>query len=277
MKLVAFGSTIRKGVKACGDAQIRALVESRAPTLCIFSKYHKWQVTDITRASPQENLDMIQDSLSYLTSLGLRVFIDLEYFFYRYKQNKWYALKCCRVVSELGAKALVLCDTNGDGISWKLHEITEGVCTLYPMVTLGVHCYNDSDMAVANLVMAVKAGAGMVQGTMNGIWGHMGSVDLCSIVPSLALHVHTSMVCKPNISGITALSRFVGKTLNCSPDSLTPYVGSSACTHKGGFHLATMKHSPMSYQHIDPSSVRNKKIVLISELSCRHDILGKIR
>ena len=113
-KLVAFGSTRRKNVQAENDRQIQLLVESHAPTVCLVAKAHMWQVTDIIRADPGENLEMIRDSVGYLVSQGREVMVDLEHFFDGYKFDKEYTLQCCEAAVEGGASVLVMCDTNGE-------------------------------------------------------------------------------------------------------------------------------------------------------------------
>jgi len=275
-KLVAFGSTRRKRILAKDDSQIQALVDSGAPTICMVAKGHKWQVTDIIRATPEENLDMITDSVSYLVGLGKTVFVDLEHFFDGYKFDEEYTMSCCQAAVDAGAKGLVLCDTNGGSMPWEVGTITSKVVEKFD-ATVGMHAHNDCGMAVANSIVAAQNGAGLIQGTINGIGERTGNADLCSIVPSLALHVNSKMSCVQNLQNITSLSRFVDETMNRKPDSAAPFVGASAFAHKGGLHVAAMERSPMSYQHVDPSLVGNKKRVLISELSGRQNIIGKIK
>lgn len=276
-KLVAFGSTRRKNIRASEDGQIQALVDSQTDTICMVAKGHLWQVTDIIRASPEENLAMIQDSVSYLVSLGKRVYVDLEHFFDGHKFDSEYSLKCCKAAVEAGASGLVLCDTNGGSMPWEVGTVTNEIVDKFPTVTVGIHAHNDCGMAVANSIMAAKNGAGLVQGTVNGIGERTGNADLCSIVPTLALHVDSKMTCKEHLPNMTSLSRFVDETMNRQPNSAAPFVGTSAFAHKGGLHVAAMERSPMSYQHIDPVLVGNEKRVLISELSGRQNIMGKIK
>jgi len=281
-KLVAFGSTKRKSVRnAADDAQIQALLDSGTPTVCIVAKGHLWQVTEILRATAEENLDMIRDSVSYLKSQGRRVFVDLEHYFDGYKHDPAYALECAKVAAEAGASGLVLCDTNGGSMPWEVCEMTQTVVSTLggptSGVTVGIHCHNDCGMASANSIMAVKAGAGMVQGTINGIGERTGNADLCTIIPTLALHVNTQLSNVDQMSGLTSLSRFVDETMNRSPHSGAPFVGHSAFAHKGGLHVAALERSPDSYQHIDPARVGNEQRVLVSELSGRQNILGKIK
>ena len=278
-KLVAFGSTRRKASLVENDKQIAALVESAVPTVCIVAKGHKWQVTDILRATEEENCDMIHESVSYLSNVhGKRVFVDLEHFFDGFKFDEEYAMKCCQVAVDAGAKALVLCDTNGGTMPWEIEEVTKTVRNYFENeITVGVHVHNDCGMAVANSVVACKSGAGMVQGTINGIGERTGNANLCSIIPTLSLHVGSKMGCADNLSALTKLSKFVDEVMNLPHTSSAPFVGTSAFAHKGGLHVAAMERNPDSYQHVDPLKVGNEMRVLVSELSGRQNIIGKIK
>jgi len=276
-KLVAFGSSRRKNVAVGDDKQIQALVDAHVPTICMVVKAHSWQVTDILRATREENLEMIHDSVSYLTNLGKTVLVDLEHFFEGYKTDPEYAMACCEAAADAGARCLVMCDTNGGSMPWEITDITSDVVAHFePFCTIGIHCHNDCGMAVANSLSACHAGVGLIQGTINGLGERTGNADLCTIVPSLGLHVKTEMNCKNNLDKITKLSRFVDEILNRSPDNSAPFVGRSAFAHKGGLHVAAMERSPLSYQHVKPESVGNEMRVLISELSGRQNILGKM-
>jgi 2-isopropylmalate synthase len=274
-KLVAFGSTRRKNTSAETDPQIRALVDSNVPTICMVAKAHPWQVTEILRATPDQNLEMIRDSVSYLVGLGKTVLVDMEHFFDGYKADRGYALKCCEAAANAGASCLVMCDTNGGSMPWEVETISrEIVGHFQPLCTVGIHCHNDCGMATANSVCASNAGVGLIQGTINGIGERTGNADLCSIIPTLALHVDSNMSCKDNLQDLTKLSRFVDEILNRTPHSASPFVGASAFAHKGGLHVAAMERNPLSYQHIEPGLVGNEMRVLISELSGRQNIMG---
>lgn len=161
---------------------------------------------------------------------------------------------------------------------WEITEISAALVDRFErFCTIGIHCHNDCGMAVANSVAACKAGVGLIQGTINGIGERTGNADLCSIVPSLGLHVKTELSCKDNLDKMTELSRFVDEILNRSPNISAPFVGKSAFAHKGGLHVAAMERNPLSYQHVEPESVGNKMRVLVSELSGRQNILGKMQ
>jgi 2-isopropylmalate synthase len=277
-KLVAFGSSRRKNVAVEDDPQIQALVNSNVPTICMVVKAHSWQVTEILRATPEENLYMIRDSVEYLVKLGRTVLVDLEHFFDGYKADPEYALACCEAAVDAGASCLVMCDTNGGTMPWEVDKMARTMVQHFePFCTIGVHCHNDCGMAVANSITACHAGVGLIQGTINGIGERTGNADLCSIVPSLALHVNTSMSCNEQLSELTQVSRYVDEILNRSPNNAAPFVGQSAFAHKGGLHVAAMERNPLSYQHVEPKLVGNEMRVLISELSGRQNIMGKFQ
>jgi 2-isopropylmalate synthase len=277
-KLVAFGSTRRKQCNVAQDAQVAALLSSQAPTICIVAKSHSWQVTEILKADLAENLAMITGTVAHLVSAGRRVMVDMEHFFDGYHADPDYAMQCLEAAADAGAECLVLCDTNGGTMPWQAANVCRRVVQHFDgHVTIGIHCHNDCGMAVANSVVACQQGVGLVQGTINGIGERTGNADLCSIVPTLALHVQSKLSCRDHLRELTQLSRFVDETLNRTPCLSAPFVGASAFAHKGGLHVAAMERSPLSYQHVDPELVGNEKRVLISELSGRQNIIGKIQ
>eukprot|EP00529_Nitzschia_sp_RCC80_P016132 CAMPEP_0113452578 /NCGR_PEP_ID=MMETSP0014_2-20120614/6919_1 /TAXON_ID=2857 /ORGANISM="Nitzschia sp." /LENGTH=669 /DNA_ID=CAMNT_0000343955 /DNA_START=76 /DNA_END=2085 /DNA_ORIENTATION=- /assembly_acc=CAM_ASM_000159 len=277
-KLVAFGSSRRRGKKVEDDPQIQALVDADVPTICMVVKADIFQVTEILRTTPEENLAMIRDSVEYLVGLGKTVLVDLEHCFDGYKRDPEYVIACCQAAADAGAKSLVMCDTNGGTMPWETAKISRELVQRFesPKITIGIHCHNDCGMAVANSMTACNEGVGLIQGTINGIGERTGNADLTSIVPSLALHCDTKVACGDKLSELTALSRYVDEILNRAPNPGAPFVGMSAFAHKGGLHVAAMERNPLSYQHVDPQLVGNEQRVLISELSGRQNIIGKL-
>ena len=81
---------------------------------------------------------------------------------------------------------MVLCDTNGGTFPDDVGRAVKQ-CRDRFNVPLGVHAHNDTELAVANSLAAVEAGASMVQGTINGLGERCGNANLCSIIPNLML------------------------------------------------------------------------------------------
>lgn len=274
-KIVAFGSTRRKGIKAKDDPNLAAIVASKAKVACIFGKSWLQHVKKQLKVDKQENLKAIDDSIRFLKKKGLQVIYDLEHFFDGYKDDKGYALECLKVASRAGVDTLVLCDTNGGCLPSEVMDIVRGVFEFMKKdrinAKLGVHMHNDSGCGVANTLIGVEIGARHVQGTINGIGERTGNADLCSVLPDLALKKGIRLR-KIRLEKLSNVSNKVYVLANLKPNSHQPYVGKNAFAHKGGIHVdAVMKGA--SYEHITPKMVGNERGIVLSELSGKANIV----
>ena len=274
--MAAFSSTRKADTPVEKDANIAALLDSGVTVATLVGKSWDLHVTDVLETSLEENLNMIADSVSYLKSKGLSVIYDAEHFFDGYKANPEYALQSIRAAARAGAERIVLCDTNGGALPSEIGAIVSEVAKEVD-TPLGIHCHNDSDMAVANTLAAVSAGAVQVQGTINGIGERCGNANLVSVIATMKLKMGVDCVTDEQLAKLKEVSTFVNETANRAPNPFQPYVGDSAFTHKGGLHAAAVAKVESSYQHIAPNSVGNMKRVVVSELSGRSNILSKAR
>ncbi len=272
--IAAFGSTRRSKIPAAEDPSTVALIESGAPVCTVFGKTWNLHVTEVLRTTLDDNLSMIEDTISFLVGQGRRVFYDAEHFYDGYTADPSYALETLRAAVRGGAEVVVLCDTNGGGIPWRIEETTRQVVDGlgHPV---GCHVHDDTGCAVANSLAAVRAGARHVQGTINGYGERCGNANLSIIIPNLEFKMDLRCVPQSSLPELGHLSNFVAEVANVAPDHHMAYVGRSAFAHKGGVHVAAMRRAETSYQHVDPARVGNKMRVVISELSGRGNVLSK--
>jgi len=275
-KLVAFGSTRRPKIKAETDVNLLALVNAGVKIITIVGKSSDLQVTQVLETTLDENLNMLADSIRYLKAKGLTVFFDAEHFFDGFKANPDYSLRCLQVAAEAGAGCLVLCDTNGGTLPSEVVIAVERARKL-TNVPLGIHAHNDGELAVANTLAAVNAGASQVQGTINGYGERCGNANLCSIIPTLKLKMSIDCISDEQLAKLTEVSHYVSEAANLAPDTFSPYVGASAFSHKGGLHVSGLAKWEGSYQHIDPTQVGNQPRVVVSELSGKGNIIYRAR
>ena len=274
-ELCAFGSTRRRGVKAEEDTNLRDLVASGAGWACIFGKTWDFQVEKALNISKEENLAIIRESIEFLRKSGMRVMFDAEHFFDGFYSDGDYAIKTLKTAAEAGAEWVVLCDTNGGTLPDRVADAVSAV-KKHVDAKIGIHCHNDTDLAVASSLAAVKAGAEMVQGCVNGIGERTGNANMCSIIPNLMLKMGRSTNVK-DLSKLTELSKFVGEVANTAPPSSLPYVGEKAFAHKGGMHVSALAKDSRTYEHIKPETVGNKRRVLVSDMSGRASISEKLK
>ncbi len=273
-EIVAFGSTCRANSKASSDAVLKGLLMAGARTITIFGKSWDLHVKDVFKVDLEENLRMIFDSVSYLKSKGRKVFYDAEHFFDGYKGNKEYALKTLKAAEKAGAERIILCDTNGGTITTQVFEIVEEVRAVIN-TPIGIHAHNDCEMAVANSVAAVQAGAVQVHGTINGYGERCGNANLVSIIALLKLKLGIDCVSDMALKELAEIAHFVAEISNMKLQDNQPFVGNSAFAHKAGVHVNAILKNPKTYEHVDPSSVGNRRRLLVSELSGKSTIIKK--
>jgi len=285
-KLTAFGATRRQGRTCKEDANIQALIESKASVVTIFGKSWDLHVESIMKNSKKENLLMIRESVEYLMQQGREVIYDAEHFFDGYKSNPEFALKTLEAAVEGGTNCLVLCDTNGGTLPCDIEIITKATIEHFrrdpnvknnPELIFGIHTHDDGAMAVANSVMAVHAGVNMVQGTINGYGERCGNADLTAVIPILALKMNQDCISSENLKKLLNLSRFISETANVPPVNSRPFVGKSAFAHKGGVHVSAIMKNPKAYEHISPDLIGNERRVIVSEQSGKSNIEYKAK
>jgi len=276
-KICAFGMTRRRGIRAADDPGMQALVLAGAPVTTVVGKSWDFHVTEVLRVSLEENLDMIRDSVEFLVKSGREVIYDAEHFFDAWRANREYAARTIQAAAEAGATLVVLCDTNGGSLPETIAQSTrDAIAALAPHgISVGIHCHNDGELAIANSLAAVDAGAVQVQGTINGVGERCGNADLISVIANLGLKKQGYQVLGGrSLQHLTELSRFVSEMANLNIRSNQPFVGPSAFAHKGGMHVHAIARATSSYEHIDPQLVGNERRILVSELSGRSNIVA---
>lgn len=286
-RLSAFGSTRKPNIRPEDDDTLKALIDSGAPVVTIFGKTWDLHVEEVMSNTLEENLAMIRESVAFLKENGREVVYDAEHFFDGFKDNREYAIKTLAAALEGGASYLVFCDTNGGTLTHEIEDITAyaidtlteqfaGNSDVLPIKT-GIHTHNDSGLAVANSIAAVRKGAVMVQGTINGYGERCGNADLTSIIPILAVKMGVPCISADNLANLKSLSRFVSETANMTPLNSRPFVGKSAFAHKGGIHVSAVMKKSRAYEHMKPELVGNERRVIMSDYSGKSNVEYKAK
>ena len=275
-KIVAFGSTKRAGSSAEEDSNVKSLLRADTEIITIFGKSWDLHVKEVLKISLDENLKLIEETIKYLVSKKRRVFYDAEHFFDGYIRNPKYALETVSVAESSGAQMVVLCDTNGGIITSEVFKIVEDVKARLK-APLGIHVHNDSEMAVANTIAAIQAGCTHAQGTINGYGERCGNANLISIIANLKTKMGIDCISDINLRELSEVSKYVSELCNLKHMDNQPFVGNSAFAHKGGVHVDAILKNPVTYEHIEPSKVGNRRRILISELSGKASVVSKAK
>ena len=278
-KLCAFGSTKRKDKTCDEDPQIQSLIEAGTVTVVIFGKVWAKEAFEILRASREENIGMIRDTVSYFTDRGIEVIFNAEHYFEAAEDNRDYAMDCLCAARDAGASCLCLCDTNGATMPETVREHVTNAVDLLDSDTcsIGIHCHNDSGVAVANTLTAVMAGARHVQGTFNGIGERCGNANLSTIIPNLQLKYKIRCIPEDRMHMLTPVARKLADIENVTLAAGAPYVGVSAFAHKAGMHVDAVKKNTNTFEHIVPETVGNARRLLVSEIAGKAAVLELIK
>jgi 2-isopropylmalate synthase len=273
-RLAAFGSTRKAKLRVTEDSSLKALVTSGARIATIFGKTWDLHVLKALRTTLDENLDMIEESVSFLRKRLDEVVYDAEHFFDGFKSNPDYALQTILAAEAAGANCIVLCDTNGGTMP---HEVEEIIAQVKRVIAtpFGIHAHNDAELAVANSVAAVRMGAVQVHGTINGYGERCGNANLCTLIPTFKLKLGIDCVTDASLARLRDLSRYVDELANLPHRKRQPYIGDSAFAHKGGVHVDAIAKSSLTYEHITPELVGNRRRILVSDMAGKSNILQK--
>ncbi len=280
-RFTAFGMTRRPGRSASNDPGLQQLLQADADAVCFVAKAWHYHVEVALGCSLEENLQAIRDSVAAARAKGREVLVDLEHFFDGFKANEGYAMACAVAAFEAGARWIVLCDTNGGSMPEEIERIVFSVTNIIPGENLGIHCHDDAGLAVANSLAAVRAGARMIQGTLNGIGERCGNANLITLIPTLALKdIYASRFSlglkEGALEKLTQVSRAFNEILNRPPEQQAPYVGETAFATKAGIHASAILKNPDTYEHIPPEKVGNVRHVLVSDQAGRSNLKAQL-
>ncbi|GGH17793.1 2-isopropylmalate synthase [Cribrihabitans marinus] len=281
-RLTAFGMTKRAGRSADNDEVLAAVMNAGTGTVCLVGKTHDYHVHHALGVALEENTENVRASIAHVVAQGREALFDAEHFFDGYRDNPDYALEVCRAALEAGARWIVLCDTNGGTLAGEVGRIVgEVIAAGIPGDRLGIHTHNDTEQAVAGSLAAVEAGARQIQGTLNGLGERCGNANLTSLIPTLLLKERYAERFETGVSlealaGLTRTSRMLDEILNRVPMKQAPYVGASAFAHKAGLHASAILKDPATYEHVDPATVGNTRIIPMSNQAGQSNLRNRL-
>ncbi|MGR3814637.1 MAG: citramalate synthase [Cognatishimia activa] len=278
----AFGMTKRAGISAENDDVLAAVLNAGTPSVCLVGKSHDFHVAKALGITLAENTENIAKSMAHIVAQGREAMFDAEHFFDGYKSNPSYAIEAVKAAYEAGARWVVLCDTNGGAMPAEVHAATKAVIEAgIPGTHLGIHTHNDCEQAIANSLAAIDAGARQVQGTLNGLGERCGNANLTTLIPVLMLKepyasLYDTQVTKEGLKGLTRVSRMLDDILNRIPEKQAAFVGASAFAHKAGLHASAILKDPTTYEHVDPQSVGNERIIPMSNQAGQSNLIKRL-
>jgi 2-isopropylmalate synthase len=162
-------------------------------------------------------------------------------------------------VIEAGATTVNIPDTVGYTTPWEMYDTIRYLFDNVPNISrtvISVHNHDDLGMSVANSLAAIRAGAGQVEGAINGMGERAGNAALEEIV--MAIHTRGDMLeCETGVATeeIMKTSRMVSNLMGFVVQPNKAVVGANAFAHESGIHQHGVIMNRQTYEIMKPEDV----------------------
>jgi len=185
-----------------------------------------------------------------------------------------YLIDVCSACAQAGAKTVELPDTVGYSTTDDYFKMVSMIVQALPEdIVVSTHCHNDLGLAVANTLAGIKAGAGQVEVTINGIGERVGNAATEEVIMALKMRedVFQKDISYINTKEIVNTSKLIEELSKISIAYNKAIVGRNAFLHESGIHQDGLLKSPQTYQLIEPKDIGlNGYQLVIGKLSGKH-------
>ncbi len=168
-----------------------------------------------------------------------------------------------QMVVSAGAKTVTICDTVGYGTAEEVANVVEYVRSHVKNLgeaVIGVHCHDDLAQATANSLSAVKAGAGQVECTVNGLGERAGNASLAALVMALKTRrEYYGVPVNVDTKNLYRVSRLVSSFSGVAVPVTQPVVGDNVFRHSNVMHQMSVASCPSTYEIMEPEDVGIKR------------------
>lgn len=265
---------VEKDIARAGEA-VRDARRPRIHVFCATSEIHR-----------QYKFKRAKDEIVKMSVEGVKWakgFVkDVEFSPEDASRTEWdFLVEVVTAVIEAGATTVNIPDTVGYAMPAQFGELIGHLKTHVPNMdkaVISVHCHDDLGLAVANSLAAVKAGAGQVECTVNGIGERAGNASLEEIVMAIrSRQDFLEVLTRINTQRIYPTSRLVASVTGQTIPRNKAIVGENAFAHESGVHQHGVMSKRECYEIMNPRDlgVPESRLVL-GKHSGRHAFKQRI-
>ena len=254
------------------EAAVESLADARGRTrLHVFIATSRIHMERKLGLEPAEVLEQARAAVAYAMPFVDEVQFSAED---ATRSDPAFLADVCRAVVQAGASVVNLPDTVGYSLPDEYERFVADLrrrCPELRGVTVSVHCHNDLGLAVANTLAGVRAGAGQIEVTVNGIGERAGNAALEEV--ALALRTRRDAVCAETalvVAEVGRTSHLVSRLTGYAVQRNKAIVGANAFAHEAGIHQDGMLKDASTYQIIDPTELGLTMTLPLGKHSGRH-------
>jgi (R)-citramalate synthase len=199
---------------------------------------------------PGEHFQDIAGTVRYADQCGLRVNAYLEDWSQGMRDSQEYVMALAACISELPVKRMMLADTLGVLTPEKAEAYVLLMASRFA-IPCDFHGHNDYGLAVSNSLAALRAGAGRVHVTMNGLGERAGNTNLATLV--VAARDLYGFTCNVNERMLVKLSDLVARISGVDPAANDPVIGRLSAIQGCGVHADGDRKGNLYQNKLDPA------------------------
>jgi isopropylmalate/homocitrate/citramalate synthase len=238
------------------------------------SKYIRGMDTSL---SEEEMIERACEVVSFMKEKGARVInislLDAT------RAAEEFLLQMVKEVAAMDIHRLRLADTVGtaspEGIYSLIQKVGEALSPLKNPPVIGLHCHNDFGLALANVFAGVKAGATLIDVSVNGLGERSGNPSLVEVV--LGLEVLYGVKTHIQLRSLYGLSQYVEQIAGIPLSFHKPFVGRYAFADESDAHVAAQLREPFAFQGIQPELVGNRRKFVLGKNSGKNILRWKFQ
>lgn len=262
------------GLARCVPSDIDAALETGVDLVHVFISTSDVQMQHALKKSRGEVVESAVDGIRRVKEAGFDcLFSAMD----ATRTDEELLVEVVEAAEEAGADVFNVPDTVGVATPWGMYRLVSRIREETDM-PLDVHCHNDFNLAVANTLASVSAGARQVQVAVNGIGERAGNADLASV--AMALQSLSGVEHGLATEKLYETSRLVERLTGLQVPANMPVVGDNAFSHESGIHAHGVIEDSQTFEPgvMTPEMVGHKRRLVIGKHVGRHsvkEILGR--
>ena len=272
--IAGLARTTEKDIEACWNA-VKEAPKNRIHTFLGTSPIHREKKL---KKTPAQIIEMATRTVRFACERCADVEFSAED---ATRTEPEFLREVVQAVIEAGATTVNLPDTVGYTVPWLMEAMIRDVTENVPNVgqaIISVHNHNDLGLATANSLAAVKAGAGQVECTINGMGERAGNASLEEVVMALRTRADSfDAYTEIDTHHIAKTSRMVSHMTGFVVQPNKAIVGANAFAHEAGIHQHGMLQDRQTYEIMLPEDVGlSGSVLTLGPRSGRHGVRKRL-
>jgi D-citramalate synthase len=228
-------------------------------------------LTHQLKKSPEQHFSEIKTIIEQAHKLGISTNIYLEDWSNGMRNSPEYVFQYLDFLSKQPIKRVLLPDTLGVLTPNETFRYISEIKTRYPEMHLDFHAHNDYDLANANILEAIRAGADGLHLTVNGMGERAGNASIASAVAALNDFM-PELENNINEEAIYTVSKLVETFSGIRIPANRPIIGENVFTQTAGIHADGDNKNNLYFNDLLPERFGRKRSYALGKTSGKANI-----